>query len=138
MRIRSTVAGVVFGAAVLILGAPIAMANNNASAAPAPAPTSSQVTTSPGAPSKAPTTSPAASPKDADIQKKREAAEAEKKREADKAGKPAVVKPKGAPETGGGIEDSSTNTGALVIGGVALVAVAGGGTLALRRARKQN
>ncbi|ONI85999.1 hypothetical protein ALI144C_12300 [Actinosynnema sp. ALI-1.44] len=104
------------------------MANNdNGSTQPAPGAPSSQVTTSPGAPVKVPTTAPA--PKEADIQKKREA---------EQAGKPTVVKPKGAPETGGGMEDSSTNTGALVIGGFALVAVAGGGTVALRRARKQN
>ncbi|ALG13672.1 hypothetical protein AOZ06_48525 [Kibdelosporangium phytohabitans] len=122
------------GAGVLILGAPIAMADTDGNPAPAatsapakepttakPAPTDSRVTTSPQKP--AATRSPEQLPPPG-------------KPAVDKTGR--AVKPVGAPETGGGMEESTSNTGALVIGGIALVAVASGGTAAYRRLRKQS
>lgn len=126
MRIRSTMArlaGLAVGAGVLLLGAPTAMADTGgqpSTSAPAPAPTSTPTTDKrspsenvPPAPVRSTTTKPGV----------------------DETGR--AVKPVGAPETGGGMEESSSNTGALVIGGVALVAVAGGGSVAYRRLRKQ-
>ncbi|MFC0109987.1 hypothetical protein [Kibdelosporangium aridum] len=121
MRIRSTVAGLALGAGVLFLGAPIAMADN---AQPAP-PTSTQVTErpSPAPPTTTRTTAPPTS---------RPATLPPAPSE-----RPAVVKPVGAPETGGGMDESSSPAGALAIGGIALVVLAAGGSVIYRRTRKQ-
>jgi hypothetical protein len=125
MRIRSTVAGLVLGAGFLVLGAPIAMADNGSQPAPPTAsPTSERArpsaTTHPAEPQASTRARPAAPT----------AVPAPPR--------PAVVKPVGAPETGGGMEDSSSGAGALVIGGIALVVVAGGGSVAYRQLRKQS
>ncbi|MCE7005856.1 hypothetical protein LWC34_23940 [Kibdelosporangium philippinense] len=120
MRIRSTVAGLALGAGFLILGAPIAMADAAASQPPTP-PTSTRPTETPG--TLVPTSTRLTTPPTA-----RETAPTER---------PRVLRPVGAPETGAGMEESSSPAGPLAIGGIALVAVAAGGSVIYRRTRKQ-
>ncbi|RSM74589.1 hypothetical protein DMH04_39730 [Kibdelosporangium aridum] len=114
-------AGLALGAGVLFLGAPIAMADNAQQPAP---PTSTQVSERPmpsatTPPTNTRTTSRPATLPPAPTQR------------------PGIVKPVGAPETGGGMDESSSPVGALAIGGIALVVVAAGGSVIYRRTRKQ-
>jgi hypothetical protein len=122
MRIRSILAGFAIGAGALVLSAPGALADTQPTTAPAP-PTA--------------TKSPEAAPASQRAQELPTAPPAPTQRTKDERN-PQVVKPVGAAETGVGMEDASSSTGLFVIGGVALVALAGGGTVALRRMRKQS
>jgi hypothetical protein len=118
MRIRSILAGFAISAGALVLSAPGALADTNGQpTTPTTAPTSSRLVEPT---STRPEATPAAP------------------RPAEQAGRPQVVKPVGAAETGVGMEDASSNTGLFVIGGVGLVVLAGGGTVAARRMRKQS
>jgi hypothetical protein len=121
MRIRSILAGFAIGAGALVLSAPGALADTNGQPT---TPTTGAPTSSRPAAEPASTTRPRPAPPEA--------------RPAEQAGRPQVVKPVGAAETGAGMEDASSSTGLFVIGGVGLVALAGGGTVALRRMRKQS
>ncbi|MBP2322769.1 hypothetical protein JOF56_003154 [Kibdelosporangium banguiense] len=122
MRIRSILAGLAIGVGALVLSSPVAFADTNPKeTTTSPVPTSTRVRT-PVAPSQRPAAdvaTPEARPAEGTPDRPR-------------------IKPKGAPETGAGMEDASSNTGMYVIGGVGLVALAGGGTLAVRRTRKQS
>jgi hypothetical protein len=125
MRIRSILAGLAISAGALVLSSPAALADTNPQPAAPTSTRATEATTRPAPPSQRPatTTQPPATP---------EARPAEDGR------RPQVVKPVGAAETGAGMEDASSSTGLFVIGGVGLVALAGGGTVALRRMRKQS
>ncbi|MET0233899.1 MAG: hypothetical protein ABW224_04595 [Kibdelosporangium sp.] len=121
MRIRSVLAGFAIGVGALVLSSPGAFADTGAQ--PTTAPTAS--TSKPAqeaAPAVTRTAAPRESAPSATIVRQR----------------PQVVKPVGAAETGAGMQDASSSTGMFVIGGVGLVALAGGGTLAARRLRKQS
>ena len=125
MRIRSTVAGLALGVGVLFLAAPVALADTQPTTGSSPAATPAQPSDARPTVSTRPTAQPAPS---TSVREKAPVAT------------PAQVaeKPRGAAETGAGMQDSgSANTGMIVIGGVALVAVAGGGTVLARRLRKQ-
>lgn len=118
MRIRSILAGFAIGAGALVLSAPGALADTNGQ--PSTPTTSRAAQAAPSSTTVRPTEPPPAATPRAPEQR------------------PQVVKPVGAAETGAGMEDTSSNTGLFVIGGVGLVALAGGGTVALRRMRKQS
>lgn len=114
MRIRSTLAAVALGVGALLIGAP-AMAD-----------------TQPSTPS-----APAAKPEPTQMN-----SEARPPREAGKSLIEApgqVRKPRGAAETGGGLDssDSGPAAGVFVLGGAALVATGGIGAVAYRRLRRQ-
>jgi hypothetical protein len=118
MRIRSTLAGIALGFGVLLVSAPVALADTAQTPTSSPAtPTSSRpAAQAPPAPTSRPATS---------------------QTEASKRPEPQVVKPRGAAETGSGMDNESTPTGGLVLGGAALLAMAGVGTVGVRRLRRQ-
>jgi hypothetical protein len=121
MRIRSILAGFAIGAGALVLSAPGALADTQ--------PTTPPSTRAPQAAPATETTSRPATPTRS-TPRQLPAAPAEPR--------PQVDKPVGAAETGAGMQDASSSTGLFVFGGVGLVALAGGGTVALRRMRKQS
>jgi hypothetical protein len=119
MRIRSILAGFAISAGALVLSAPGALADTQPTTPTSSRAPQTTTTTRPAPPSARPATPEA--------------------RPVDQSGRPPqVVKPVGAAETGAGMEDASSNTGLLVGGGIGLVVLAGGGTVALRRMRKQS
>jgi hypothetical protein len=113
MLIRSTLAAVALGVGALLIGAPAAMADTQPSTPP---------------PTSATTTKPEPMDKPAEP--------VPMGREARTPGQ--VVKPRGAAETGGGLDsDSGPAAGVFVLGGAALVATGGIGAVAYRRLRRQ-
>jgi hypothetical protein len=126
MRIRIALTGLALGATSLFLIAPAAFASGAASAAPvptsstaaSPTPTSTHPPTPPSQPAPPSVTTVTVKPGQP---------------------KPPVVKPKGAAETGGGLETESTQgSGAFLVGGAALLAVGGVGAVGYRRFRRQS
>jgi hypothetical protein len=120
MRIRSALTGLVLGAGVLLLGAPAALAQ------PSSAPTTS-------------TTAPAPLPR---VTEAPPTAPTKMRQSPLPTVRPApvgvAVKPKGAAETGGGGTKNDSSQALFVLGGAALVATGGVGTLAYRRFRRES
>ncbi|MET0134984.1 MAG: hypothetical protein ABW215_15500 [Kibdelosporangium sp.] len=122
MRIRSTLAAVAIGFGALLVSAPIALADSQPSSPAVSSPTPTQ--------RQAPSASPVRPVPGAVPAETRAPAQANYS----ESGK--VVKPRGAAETGGGM-DESTPAGGLLLGGAGLLAVAGIGTVGYRRLRRQ-
>jgi hypothetical protein len=123
MRIRTALTGLALGAAALFIVAPAALASGAASAAPQPL-TNTTTTAAPQPPAPVSTKLPTAPPSPASTTAK--------------PAKVTVVKPKGAAETGGGMDTESTQgSGIALVGGAALLA-GGVGAVGYRRLRRQS
>jgi hypothetical protein len=127
MRIRTALTGLALGAASLFLITPAAFASGAASAAPQP-PTTSTTASPTVQPPPSPTSTRLPAPPAPVLTTT-----------ANQRPRPAVVKPKGAAETGGGFEAESTQgSGVFLVGGAALLAVGGVGAVGYRRFRRQS
>jgi hypothetical protein len=120
MRIRTALTGLALGAAALFIVAPAALASGAASAAPQPPTNTTTAAPQPPVSTKLPTAPPSPASTTA------------------KPAKVTVVKPKGAAETGGGMDTESTQgSGIALVGGAALLA-GGVGAVGYRRLRRQS